>query len=454
MLLAGRRMTMVVTECQGKGKVTQLKVANIVYLHAHDAGRHIEPYGFKAPSPRLQRLAEEGVVFRQAFSTSPACSPSRASILTGLWPHVAGMMGLANFGFQMSDFSQHLAQSLSGIGIETVLAGFQHVTPDQSVIGYDKIVAPGDLTNHSLSSELIADAAVDYIHGSERPFFLDVGFVDTHRPYPKVSEDETRWVAPPPGIPDTFDTREDMAGHLVRLTNFDTAVGRVLDALDENQLRDSTLIIATTDHGLAWPGMKMTLRDSGIGVFLLMRGPGSWTGGRVIDELVSQIDIPPTIFDLLGEAIPEYFQGVSLVPLVEENAQVRTELFAETNYHIGYEPQRCVRTLRWKYTRRYLTREGSLFAHVDPGPTRTLMNTAGYLEQAYERESLNDLLLDPLEANNLIDSPRHEQIAAEMRERLRNWQESTYDPLLYGDIALPEGAQIFDAEKWGIESLD
>ena len=154
----------------------------------------------------------------------------------------------------------------------------------------------------------------------------------------------------------------------------------------------------------------------------------------------------------MGKTIPEYFQGVSLVPLVEENTPVRTDLFAETNYHIGYEPQRCVRTSRWKYIRRYLKRDGSLFAHVDPGPTRSLMNTAGYLEQPYKEESLHDLLLDPLEVTNLIDSPRHEEIAAEMRERLRNWQESTRDPLLHGDVALPQGAQTFDAETWGMDS--
>ena len=89
---------------------------NILYLHSHDTGRYIQPYGYAVPTPNLQRLAEEGVLFRQAFCASPTCSPSRAALLTGMFPHVNGMLGLAHFGFTLNDYSQHIVHTLRRAG--------------------------------------------------------------------------------------------------------------------------------------------------------------------------------------------------------------------------------------------------------------------------------------------------------------------------------------------------
>ena len=106
-----------------------MKPLNIIYLHAHDLGRFCQPFGYDIPSPNLQKLAEEGMLFRQAHAAAPTCSPSRAALVTGQWPHCVGMYGLASpqQGYTLNDYSYHLAHFLKQNGYETALAGVQHV---------------------------------------------------------------------------------------------------------------------------------------------------------------------------------------------------------------------------------------------------------------------------------------------------------------------------------------
>src|SRR5450432_4840415 len=112
---------------------------NILYIHSHDTGRYLEPYGHAVPAPNLQRLAEGGVLFRKAFNAAPTCSPSRASLLTGMCPHSNGMFGLAHRGFVLNDYKQHVLHTLRPAGYYSALFGIQHVAKDQNIIGYDKV---------------------------------------------------------------------------------------------------------------------------------------------------------------------------------------------------------------------------------------------------------------------------------------------------------------------------
>src|ERR1700754_2409260 len=113
---------------------------NIVYLHSHDTGRHVQPYGHQVATPRIQRLAEEGVLFRQAFSAAPVCSPSRAALLTGEYSHTTGMLGLAHRGYRLHAYDHHLVHMLRKAGYTSALAGEQHTSPDPAEIGYDHVV--------------------------------------------------------------------------------------------------------------------------------------------------------------------------------------------------------------------------------------------------------------------------------------------------------------------------
>jgi len=420
---------------------------NVLYIHSHDTGRYVQPYGFAVPTPNIQALAEEGVTFTQAFSCAPVCSPSRAALLTGQIPHSCGMFGLVNRGFELRDRHKHIANVLSEAGYLTVSLGVHHVVRDPLTCGYKKRLTV-DL--HHDGTNNVANAAVEFLGSPpERPFFLSVGFRNTHVPFPEVDEKEARYCAPPAPLPDTPETRKDMAGFNASARILDQGIGEVLSAFERNGLAENTLVICTTDHGIAFPAMKCNLTDHGIGVMLILRGPGGLRGGSVSDALVSQIDLFPTICDLAGIASPDWLQGKSLLPLVGGQAkEINDEIFAESNFHAAYEPLRAVRTSRWKYIRRYTEHHHPIMAQIDACPSKDFMFEHGYSKRVLEAEELYDLVFDPNEARNLLHDAAYSSVLDEMRSRLENWMKRTDDPLLTGPIPVPETAVLSDIEDY------
>ena len=416
---------------------------NILYIHSHDTGRYVQPYGHATPAPNLQRLAEQGILFRECFNGGPTCSASRAALLTGQSCHSSGMIGLAHRGFSLKDYSQHIVHTLRTAGYRTVLSGVQHVARDPFAIGYDDILdarAAGGAT----------PAAVEFLRSPcEQPFFLSVGYGLTHRKYPEPGPaEDPRYCMPPAPIPDTPRTRYDTACLKASVRLLDAEMGTVFDALDETALAENTLVICTTDHGIAWPYMKCHLTDHGIGVMLIMCGPGGFTGGKVLDGMVSHIDIFPTLCDLLDIAPPPWLQGRSFMPIVRGEAEeVNDVVFAEVTYHASYEPMRCVRTKRYKYIRRFDDRTVPVMPNCDDSPSKDVWLQAGWRDRAVEREQLYDLVFDPNEAHNIAGDPSVGQVLAEMRERLEQWMHGTDDPLLAGPVPAPPGAQVNDADQ-------
>ncbi|KAF1048212.1 sulfatase family protein [Xylophilus sp.] len=414
---------------------------NFLYLHTHDTGRHVAPYGFAMPTPRIAQLAREGVLFRQAFSAAPVCSPSRAALLHGNWPHENGMIGLAHRGSRLNDASQHLANVLGDAGWQCVLVGEQHVAPPEGLaaLGYHDVPPVA-----STRAADVAPAAVRWLRERDRSrsFFLSVGLHETHRPYPPPDPgepaDDPRYLAPPPGMPDTPAIRAEVAGLRRMARAADAAFGAVLDALRETGAADDTLVVLTTDHGLPWPGAKCTVGDAGTGVMLLVRGPGGFTGGKVVDAMVSQLDIFPTVCALAGLPRPPWLRGRSLVPLVDGSADALHEaLFAEVTCHAAAEPMRSIRTPRWRYIRRFDGSDLRVLANVDAGAAKTLFIEHGWRRWLPETESLHDLVLDPGEHVNLAARPDHAQVLADLRARLADWMEQTGDPLLDPDWQPP-----------------
>ncbi len=275
-----------------------------------------------------------------------------------------------------------------------------------------------------------------------------MGFGDTHREYGPITDaGDPRYCRPPEPIADTPETREDMAHFMTSAREVDAKMGAVLAALDRTGLAENTLVICTTDHGVAFPRMKCTLTDSGIGIMLIVRGPGGFKGGRVIDSMVGHIDLFPTVCDLLGIEPPPWLQGVSLMPMIRGEAEaVRDEIFTEVNYHAAYEPMRSIRTKRWKYIRRYDDRDAPVLPNCDDSPSKTLWLDNGWAELAPDREALFDLVFDPNEAHNLVGDPRADDVLSDLRARLDRWMEATDDPLLKGRIPAPAGAVVNDPD--------
>jgi N-sulfoglucosamine sulfohydrolase len=414
---------------------------NILYIHSHDTGRFVQPYGFQVPTPNIQLLADQGVLFREAFCAAPTCSGSRASLLTGLYCHNNGMLGLAHRGWELNDYGQHWIHALRGAGYRSTLIGEQHISVDPGVIGYDELVEVDSNRAEDVAPLTIAKLGEA---PADRPWFMSVGFFETHRAFfAPTSVRDTLYSLPPANLPDVVATRKDFAAFKASARSLDQGIGAVLHALHDLGLVDNTLVLCTTDHGVAFPGAKATLFDRGIGVMTIVRGPHGFSGGKVVDAPVSHLDVYPTLCELAGVEPPAWLQGTSLMPLVRgEVDRLHEAIFAETTFHAAYEPQRAVRTERWKYIRRFDDYPHPVLANCDDSPSKDLWVEAGWGERTVAREQLYDLVLDPAEGTNLVADPASGDALEQMRGRLDSWMRQTEDPLLEGPVEPPPGARV------------
>ena len=400
---------------------------NILYIHSHDTGRYISPYGYDADTPNLQILANEGTLFSNAFSAAPTCSPSRASLLTGQWPHSSRMYGLVNRGFDLPDKSHLLIYTFKKMGYYTVLSGIEHIAKDRQSLGYDKVYATVDPVAN----------AIDFLNKKpDSPFFLDVGFWETHRPYIEEKDGTDSFnIVPPLILPDTEDVRKDYASYLRSANILDANIGELMRYLKEKGLYDDCLLIFTTDHGIAFPKMKCNLTDHGIGISLIMKPPKSYRWSKKVDSMVSQIDIFPTLCDILRTEIPCWIQGKSVLPaLYGQKKEINSEIFAEVNYHCCYEPQRCIRTRRYKYIKRFTESEIVLLPNIDDSPSKNTFMRLGLHLKKIPSEQLYDLHNDPMETFDLSSDPEYKETLIKMRHKLLYWMDETNDPLLTGEI--------------------
>lgn len=423
---------------------------NILYIHTHDSGRILSPYGYNVPTPNLNKFAKDSAIFTESFCVSPTCSPSRAALLTGTYPHQNGMLGLAQRGFSI-DYNKHLVNYLNKNNYHTILCGIQHEAGwyldhdlGAKTIGYNE-----NITNDNkgyrqedlpLWDQKNAESLSEWIenyHG-EKPFFISYGMYSTHRRYPDCIDEEIdeNMIRPPYPIPNNAMTRRDHARYMTSAKSADNCFGKVIETLKKENKYNNTIIIFTTDHGLANPFSKCTLFDSGIGVSLIMRVPNSSANGKVIDNLVSHIDVFPTLCDLLELDKPEYLEGKSFAEsFINVEAPTREEIFAEVTFHTSYEPIRCIRTKRYKYIRYYDKEYLNINrSNIDSSLSKDFYMKNDLSSQVKYEEALFDLYYDIGERNNLIDDPRYENIRIHLTDKLEKHLNYTNDMILKGEI--------------------
>lgn len=417
------------------------KVPNILYLNTHDTGRAVGCMGAASRTPNLDALAARGVLFRDCHCAGPTCSPSRAALLTGMAPHSCGMLGLAHRGWSLTDPAWTLPSHLRQHGYATAAWGMPtnhctHWQGDQQAMaashGYDAFIPGGIAT------------ACDWLRQAPaQPFLLSVSWTLTHRAgrgfttAPDPARHDPRWTAPPEPLPDLSDVRADWAHFLCDVAEWDRQLGLVLAALQASGRAEDTIVVVTTDHGVPFPAMKCNPTRHGTGVFLAMAGPG-FAGGLAVDQLVSQIDLFPTLCAAAGVPVPARVQGVDLRPTLSGRA-VRDHVTAEVTYHAAYEPWRAYRTARHLYVRRFGDRRLPVLPNCDASPSRDVWLAAGWPQRALPDEELYDRVLDPQERCNLAADPVHAPVLRELRSRLLGWMRATTDPLLLGDVPLPSG---------------
>ena len=238
---------------------------NIVVIICHDLGQHLGCYGQPdVRSPNIDDFAASGIRFENSFCTAPQCSPSRAALWTGRYPHANGVVGLTHSGFanDLNVNEKHLAQILKDSGYDTHLFGTAHEARTPERCGHEHIHGGGSCVAIATNfSEWICQRRCD-----SRPLFAQVNFFEPHRAFP---HDDVEALLPdglavPPYLPDIPEVREDLADIEASIASADKAFGRIIEAIRPSEIADRTLILFTSDHGIAFPRAKMTLYDPGI----------------------------------------------------------------------------------------------------------------------------------------------------------------------------------------------
>ncbi|MFY2858857.1 sulfatase [Mycobacterium sp. THU-M104] len=408
---------------------------NVLIVHCHDLGRQLGAYGHRdVSSPRLDRLAAEGILFTRAHATAPQCSPSRGSLFTGRYPQTNGLAGLAHHGWEYRSGVRTLPQILAGFGWRSALFGMQHETSHPRRLGFDEVDVSDPYCDH------VVERAGQWLrHQAEsaaaQPFLLTAGFFEAHRPYPadRYPPADPDTVDPPGYLPDTPEVRGDVAAFHGAIAVADAAAGRLLDDLAESGLDERTWVVFFTDHGPAFPRAKSTLYDAGTGIAMIVRPPtGRVTGPRVYDELFSGVDLVPTLLGLLGLDVPDDVDGLShaaaLLAPDPPTTPVRDHVFTSKTYHDSFDPIRAIRTKDHSYIENYAPRPlVDLPLDIKESPSGAAF--AAFVAGARPERELYDLRSDPAETTDLLsgDFGEVETIAAELALRLNDWRQQTGD---------------------------
>ncbi|WP_374764052.1 sulfatase family protein [Yunchengibacter salinarum] len=411
---------------------------NILVFVADDAGaRHFGCYGNPTiRTPHIDRLAAEGLTFDNAHLTTPQCSPSRISILTGLYPHATGAEDLH---MPMPKEHEVVPGYLRQQGYFTGMMQKTHIGPyaearfhwyDPELDGLDRFL----------------DSA------KEKPFFMWVAFGDPHRPadpetglptYAKGAVEpphDPAKVAVAPYHADTPETREDIARYYDYIARMDGVIGEQMATLERRGLLDNTLVVFLSDNGAPFPREKGALYDGGVKTPLIFRWPSRVPAGRRYGGVASVIDLAPTFVDLAGMAVPDVMQGQSIkAGLFNPDRLSRAQAFSERNWHDTDEHIRSIRTERYRLIHNaYVHLPHGSPADVSESPTwRALYarKQAGTLTPAQARLfevprpeiEFYDLEADPWEVTNLAGDPAYRALIRDHFAELARWRESTGD---------------------------
>jgi N-sulfoglucosamine sulfohydrolase len=445
----------------GSGSDKNREKPNILLVIADDLGTEVGCYGDKhAVTPGIDKFASENVQFFNAYVTQSSSSPSRSSILTGLFPHQNNQLGLSHRGFEMHEGILTISALLHDNGYYTGVMGKIHVGP-RSAHKYDLATGgldtpgPGresekwtsdsvDVINMNFRKERriieftrdidrVADTAAQFFkRAGDRPFFLHISFIDPHDPYyqkvgkyPETLIDTSSLQAPAWTAGNKV-SKSRLAGHYNSVKRVDMGFRLLLEKLKESGKYDNTIIIFIGDNGAPFPRGKVTIYEGGLRVPFLIRVPGMRFKGR-LDELVSTVDIMPTLLDAAGINAPEGLPGMSLLPLVNGNKEWRKYLFAEFTYHTAetFFPLRSINDGRYKLIYSPMMKDFQNVVKTVSEPSRQISSNALIPEiRLYDLES------DPYEIKDLAGDQTYGNEKERLLGELKKWMKETKDPLL------------------------
>lgn len=451
---------------------------NIVWISNEDMGPHLGVYGDTfARTPNLDRLAGQSVRYTHAFTTAPVCAPSRAAIITGMYQTAIG--------------AQHMRTTEDRV---PELPGPYLAVPPHYVKAFPEYLrAAGYFTSNRSKTDYqfgepftIWDDLGNAAHwrnrdSREQPFFSVFNLTVTHesQSFPtsparkgKPLVSDPKGVPLPPYYPDTPAVREELARMYDNIADMDAQVGEILRQLEEDGLAENTIVFYWADHGDGIPRNKRSLYDSGLRVPLMIRLPKTLAAdvepGSVRDELVSMVDLAPTVLALAGVDAPTHLQGRVLVgpkkgPAPDYVFGARDRMDAE------YDMMRSARDSRFLYIRNFNLDQpyaGHIIYRNQSAIMQELLRLAAagalsgppalWMRTHRPPEELFDTVADPHQIRNLAGEPQHQAALVRLREAVQDWMTRVGDQGLINEPEMiqrmwPGGVQPETAQPYIVD---
>ena len=428
--------------------------ANVLLITADDMNyESLGITGSKTPgvSSNIDALAKSGMLFQHAHVNSAICQPSRSVIMTGRYPHRSGALGFD----PIREDVPTLGESLRAAGyLNGIIDKVGHLAPE-SKFCWDFVVGSKE-TDHGRGPKLYYNHTkrfLDQAKAAGKPFFLIANSQDPHRPFPEETDTsisrryKPEEVEVPGFLPDLPNVRREVASYYTAVHRCDETVGQILKALKDSGQEDNTLVIFLSDNGMSFPYAKTNCYEVSTRTPLILRWPSHIKPGKVdSDDMVSCLDLMPTILEALDVKPPTGMDGRSFLPLLEgkpQDGRDKVFTFITRNSSRTEEPIRSVRTKHSSYIYNAWSDGKMTFRNESQGGlTFPAMKKAGETDPKIAQrvnfflhrvpEEFYDLDADPWELRNLIDSPEHKSQIGKLRSEMLAMMESTSDPLLEG----------------------
>ena len=482
--------------CKGPQSETKNTPPNILLVISDDQSwPHASAYGYEAiQTPGFDRIAREGVLFNQAFAASPGCSPSRAALLTGrhCWQLEHAGTHASSFDSKYITYPEllgqagyHVGYTGKGWGPGNYQIGGRQNNPAGPAWQDIEMDAPEGIsrTDYAENFRAFLDAKA-----GEQPFCFWMGGREPHRVFKKgigkENGKDAEQVVVPKFLPDQPEIRSDILDYVYEIEWFDRHLQKAIALLEERRMLENTLIIVTSDNGMAFPRAKANGYEYGIHVPFAVRWGAKVQGGRVLDDLVGFADVAPTILEATGVQHTGAFpmSGKSILSLLTSGKSGSTETdrsavyasrerHSSSRYHSLAYPQRILRTHRYIYIRNfkperwpagtpqkygtanYLKYEAVADAElgpmhggyhdIDACPSLDFLiekrddpEIGHFLGLAVDKrpaEELFDIQADPACLNNLADDASHIDVKARLGKQLMDYLRETGDPRVTGD---------------------
>lgn len=441
--------------CNSPREKEQEKKPNIILIIADDMSWNDSgAYGHKTiRTANIDKMANDGMRFDHAYVTASSCSPSRASIITGRYPHNTGAEQL-HWGIPKGKIT--FVEQLKTSGYYTAAAGKWHMgnhirdhfdtIHEASVSGFQLPTGNGKTSPKMIAKK--PSGCEDWIptlqsRPKNKPFFMWFAALDPHRAYEKGALKPPHTlldVVVPPHLPDVPEVREDLRLYYDEIGRLDLYVGKVMVELEAQGIADNTMVIFISDNGRPFPRDKTSLYDGGIKTPWIVKWPGKTKPGSVSKSLVSSIDIASTISEVAGLKNQDTYEGVSFLPILKDPTyETRAYAFGEDHWHDYEDHARSIINKKWKLIRNDYN-DLAATPSADAGRSLTWqamlkLKEENKLDTAQlacfilprPKYELYNLEKDPHELNNLANDKNHSKTLQLLIDELDKWSVKTND---------------------------